>query len=230
MKPGLLQWVLWAVGLTLQSAVLRAILRGPWRRFPVVLLFIAVLMLSTVADVAALMMVSSTRVSFAYYWSAELLRQSALFAAAVSLTSHLVTQARTRRNLAMLIVTGAVLFWSASVFLSYDPVLNTWMSMVVRNLSFGSAALNLLLWFGLISRESRDLQLFLIAGGLGIQMTGDAIGQSLRVLFPRRDTALVGSLLVVMAHFLCLLIWWYAFSRDANDDASDVQLAHGNSA
>lgn len=225
MNPGLLQWVLWTAGFALQAAVLRAMLRGPWRRLPVVLLFIVVLMLTTVTDVAAKLTVSSTKAFVAYYWCAELLRQSALFAVTVSLILQLVAQARSRRSLATIIVGSAVVFWSASVLLSHQPVLNIWMTRVVRNLSFGSAALNVLLWFSLISRQSRDLQLLLVAGGLGIQMTGDAIGQSFRALFPRQNPEFVGSLFVVIAHFLCLLIWWYAFSRGEGNNTGDVHLA-----
>jgi hypothetical protein len=106
-----------------------------------------------------------------------------------------------------------MIFWAASVGPTYNPELNTWMNRVVRNLSFGTAVLNLGLWFVLISTRSGDIRRLVISGALGLQMTGEALGQSFRHLFPQEVTALTASLFVVGAHFACLLIWWQTLWR-----------------
>jgi hypothetical protein len=86
------------------------------------------------------------------------------------------------------------------------------MVRVVRNLSFGSAVLILIVWFLLLSDEKRDTCRLLLVGGLGVQMTGEAMGQSIRQIFSTNyAAAFLGGLLVILTHQLCLTIWLQAF-------------------
>jgi hypothetical protein len=212
----LLQWSLWAVGLILQYFVLVALLRGAYREFRVVFAFVFILIATTIGDIVALYTVTRTSDFYrVYYWCAELTRQTALFAVVVSLVIGIVPQSARRRTILRWIFGGAFVFWLGSLAGTYEPGLNAWMTKVVRNLSFGSAVLDLGVWFTLISSGARDVRRLLIAGGVGLQMTGEAIGQSIRQLFTQRPIVLAGSLLVVFAHFLCLAIWLYAFRRKA---------------
>src|SRR5437588_542548 len=55
-----------------------------------------------------------------------------------------------------------------------------WVTQVARDLSFASVVLTLVLWLILISSRKKDHQLLMVTGGLGLQFTGEAIGQSLR--------------------------------------------------
>ena len=103
----------------------------------------------------------------------------------------------------------ALLFWVGSFFIYQEPTVNKWMIKVVRNLSFCSAVATLILWFVLIASEKRDTRLLVITGGLGLQMTGEAMGQSLIQM--SKHTFVVGVLTLMFAHFLCLYIWWRAF-------------------
>jgi hypothetical protein len=54
----------------------------------------------------------------------------------------------------------------------------------------------------------------MIAGGLGLQMTGEAIGQAIRQLNVSMQVSLGGSIFIVLTHFLCLFIWWRAFTLE----------------
>lgn len=81
-----------------------------------------------------------------------------------------------------------------------------------RDLNFFSAILNLILWALLIGSKEKDFRLLLISGGLGIQYTGAALGQSLRTLSP--TTTLAGNIVVLVSHFLCLYVWWEAFRKN----------------
>ena len=47
-----------------------------------------------------------------------------------------------------------------------------------RDLNFCSAILDLALWALLIAAREKDHRLLLLSGGLGIQFTGEAIGES----------------------------------------------------
>jgi hypothetical protein len=102
------------------------------------------------------------------------------------------------------------------------------MSRVVRNLSFCSAIVNMALWFVLIASERKDARLLMITGGLGIQITGDAIGQSLRQV--SHVTTVAGNMIIVLAHFLCLYIWWQAFQEKRDLDSAPETRAreHAN--
>lgn len=210
-----LQWALWAIGLTLQYLVVAALLQGPYREFRAVLVFVVALLITTITDIAANFTIGRGNSVFRhYYWSAELVRQSALFAVVVSLFLSVLRRGRPRLALLRLAAIAAVLFWGGTLLFLYDPDINLWMTKVVRNLSFGSALLNLFVWFTLISGQEKDARRLLIAGGLGLQMTGEAIGQSVRHLLGSSSYVLLaGSLVIVLTHFLCLLIWWHAFSR-----------------
>jgi len=96
--------------------------------------------------------------------------------------------------------------------------LNVWMTVLSRDLSFGSAVLDLLLWFLLIAQPKKDPLLLLLSGGLGIQFTGAAIGQSLRQLSPHTEVA--GNLILVLSDLVCLYVWWQTFRRRAAQPAA----------
>lgn len=206
----ILQWSLWTVGLTLQYLVTLALLAGPFRQFTVIFAYILCLSITTVTDI--LMWFDFGNLSHLYhqyYWTADLLRESALYAVVISLVFHAMPHGRRRAALVRLLISVAFLFWIGSILIYQGPNLNRWMVKVVRNLSFSSAIATLILWFVLIASDKRNMRLLVITGGLGLQMTGEAIGQSLRQI--SKQTNLLGGLTMVFAHFLCLYIWWRAF-------------------
>ncbi|MEJ7608955.1 MAG: hypothetical protein WKF37_22440 [Bryobacteraceae bacterium] len=210
----LLQWLSWIVGLSLQWLVLSELFAGPWRRFPFLLIYACCLALTTIADIASYYLLGRTHPDYAAsFWAAELIRQSGLYCLVVSLISEVLRPSRSRRILICLIVTAAVVFWGGSLALHHQASLNRWMTLVTRNLSLCTAGLNLFLWFTLISREPRDLDRLMIAGGLGLQLTGEAVGQSIRGMQLSSSATIVGNIVVVLAHFLCLAVWWQALLR-----------------
>jgi len=74
--------------------------------------------------------------------------------------------------------------------------------------------MTLLLWTLLLSSPKKDNQLLMVTGGLGLQFTGEAIGQSLRQLSHGNHFILfVGNILMSVAHLLRLYVWMVAFSR-----------------
>ena len=206
-----LQWPFWIIGLTFQYLVTQALLSGPFRQFTVLFAYMLCLTITTITDILMRLDVGKLGSTYVrYYWAGDLLRESALYAVVISLVLHAMPDSRRRAALLRLLVAVALLFWAGSIFVYQDPNLSKWMTKVVRNLSFCSAVATLILWFVLIASEKRDTRLLVITGGLGLQMTGEAIGQSLRQI--SKSTEILGILTLMFAHFLCLYIWWRAFS------------------
>ncbi|HYO80612.1 MAG TPA: hypothetical protein VES20_04360 [Bryobacteraceae bacterium] len=206
-----MQLVLWGIGLILQILVLSALSAGAWRTYLVASIYVGTLFVTTLTDIAAKYLIETRQPWILYYWSAELIRQTAMFAVVTDLAARVLPQQRARRSGIVWILLAALTWWLGSLLLLYSPDLDDWMNYVVRNLSFGTSLLTLALWFGLIRMENRDARDLALAGGLGLQMTGEAMGQALRTLFP--SMLLAASLLIVVTHFLCMLVWWQAFAR-----------------
>jgi hypothetical protein len=79
---------------------------------------------------------------------------------------------------------------------------------------FGSVGLTLLLWSTLIASKQKDDLLLMITGGLGLQFTLEAIGQSLRQLSRHRPAILLAAnILLSAAHLMRLYVWREAFRR-----------------
>lgn len=209
------QWAFWVIGLGLQVLLTVALSQGAGREFPILFAYILCLLVTTAVDILAITFFGRTSFSYQrYYWSAELVRQSVLFAMVVSLAMHMMPAGRKSDAAARLMAIAGAVIWIGSVLICYSPKLNIWMTTVVRNLSFFTGVLNLVVWFIFAKSEPRDTQRLMIAGGLGLQMTGEAIGQALRQMNLSRDVSFAGSIFVVLTHFLCLFIWWRALVQD----------------
>ncbi|MBI1899290.1 MAG: hypothetical protein HYZ57_13430 [Acidobacteria bacterium] len=213
-----LQWSLYIIGLGLQGLVLTALVNGPLREYFTILLYVLCLFATTLLEI----FVSPDPTTLIhYFWIGELLRQSALYLVVVSLVAKAMPLGPRRGALIRTLVLVAVLFFGGSFYVNYSEDLAKWFIPVVRNISFSAAIVNLVLWFVLIAAERRDPRLLAITGALGLQITGDAIGQSLRHLslpYSSKATSLLGSMVAISTHFLCLYIWWQVFQRrDSND-------------
>jgi len=210
--------MLWAIGFGLQYLIISALFQGLWREFPTILVYVSGLVVTTLIDIVLQTTLGKKNYGYyLYYWIAELIRQTALLAVVVSLAISTVPGGRRKQLIGSSIAAVAALFWCGSILIYREPVLNNWMTNVIRNLSFGSAVLNLGVWFAMISGDSRDVRRLMLAGGLGLQMTGEALGHSFKYLFNTPVPALFSALFIVFCHFLCLLIWWQAILRTFDD-------------
>jgi hypothetical protein len=212
-----LQWAIFLVSIALQLYVIALLRRGPYKDYPFALLYSIVLLLTSVADAlahAGVLTLSKSGQRFFYYRN-DAARQFLLFVVVVSLIERAMQASPYRRRVRFLLAGLAAL----SVFISLTvhagaPRFVLWMTEVTRDLSFGSVALTLLLWSLLISSPKKDRQLLMVTGGLGMQFTGEAIGQSLRQLSNHHHVILfLGNLLMSVAHLLRLYVWMEAFRR-----------------
>lgn len=213
------QYVSWVVGLPLELLIIGTLIRGPYRRYPLLLVYTIALFLATVVEIPAnLAYFSGVRLSHSrafYYWINEGILQALVFAVVISLIYQATAELRTRALVRAALISLAVLFAAGSFWIHYDPkvVVGTWMTQWTRDLNFTSAILDLALWAILLASRKRDPRLLLLSGGLGIQFTGEAVGESIRQMFPLSLSP--GDVLIVMADLACLWIWWQAL-RTAN--------------
>ena len=83
-----------------------------------------------------------------------------------------------------------------------------------RDISVCATILDLALWMMLIASRNADRRLLLISGALGMQFTGEAIGEAIRNLsMPHmvKALSLTGSVVSVAADMACLYVWWQTF-------------------
>lgn len=202
----------------LQLLVMSALLRKAlFKRFPFVFLYCLSLFLKTVIDAAMVFDVAEWPQSFLrQYWAIELYLSCLTILIVLGLIWQAMEGSKTRVTMMLGLILIVVAVALISLLLRGSPY-NEAMTTVVRNLSFCAAAMNFLLWFFLIGRRKRDTSLLLISSGLGVQMAGHAIGHSLRQMWRiSRDLVPVGNTIIVISHFLCLFIWWYALRRAAD--------------
>jgi hypothetical protein len=197
-------------GMILQVMVIYVMTRIPFRRFGGIFFYLLVLFLTSLADMAAFFEVGSWPEWYRkYYYINNVIRHFAGFVAVISLIGAATAEHPRRQALRLKLIAGTLAVVAFSFLVSRDPRLGMYMTKVARNLSFATVVLNLILWFSLIKVRERDRRLFLVSGGLGVNMAGEAIGQSMIHLSPR--LLFPASLLNVGSHLFCLYIWWKAF-------------------
>jgi hypothetical protein len=211
-----LQWLIFVVSLALQVFVIGLLRRGLYKDYPFVFVYSLVLIMTTVADGAAFAGVAHMDHAF---FRNEALRQLLLFTVVMSLMDRAMRGRPYRNRVRVILILSACLAVLISVQIHWDAhsnhKYNLWATQVGRDLSFGSVVLTLLLWVTLISSRRKDTQLLMVTGGLGLQFTGEAIGQSIRQLsVPHHHILLlVGNLVLTASHLMRLYVWSEAFRR-----------------
>jgi hypothetical protein len=223
-----LQYLLWALGLGLQVLVLNALLRGPWKRHPLIMVYCVALFLTTTIEVAAQsgsrVLARSWRV---YYWIDGAVLQTLVFCVVISLIYQATRRAGYGAAMRRLPVVAAALIWACLFLWHHGGLhdLSAWMTLLSRDISFAAVILDLLLWSTLISFKKKDVELLMLSGGLGLEFAGAAMGQSVRQLAlagQHANVALTGSMLVVVSSLMCLYVWWRTFQRYKGVEAERV--------
>ena len=210
-----LQYLGWLIGLPLELLIIAALLRGGYRRFPLVFAYALALFLTTVVEIPAYIGYFSglkgTRTRAFYYWIDEGILQVLIFAVVVSLIYRATEVVQARRVIRVSLIGGAALFAGISFLIHYNAraVIGTWMTPWSRDLNFSSAILDLALWSLLLASRKNEVELLMLSGALGIQFTGEAIGQALRNQFP--STVLLANVMIMLANLACLYMWWNIF-------------------
>jgi hypothetical protein len=209
--------------LPLNLLIIAALLRGEYRRFYFIFAYTVVEFLATAAEIPAYWAVythghQAETLQVFVYWTDETIAQVLIFAVVISLIHKATAQLTNRRVLRMVLVVGAFLFAGVSFLVHFTPSVKPglWMTPWTRDLNFCAALLDLVLWALLIASREKDRRLLLLSGALGIQFTGEAIGEAVRQLAIQHRShpvALLGSTLVVTADILRSYIWWRVFYK-----------------
>jgi hypothetical protein len=217
-------------GMILDVLVIAALLRhGSYRRFPFVLVYVVVDFLTSVIEIQPVLAINIAGTpelthiySNLFYWNERII-QVLVFLIVISMVRGAI-QSRARRTLLPLLIVATGVFAGVTFALHFDAKApsGTWMIPWTRDLNFGAAVLDLGLWAVLIASRVKDYRILMVAGGLGIQFTGGAIGQAFRGLSPT-GAALMGDIMY-LTNLLCLYIWWQAF-RQPHKSKSKAHLS-----
>jgi hypothetical protein len=226
-----LQLICWAIGLPLMMLVIAALLRGGYRLFPVLFVYQIVDLLMTVAGMPPYIAyyfqheaAARTRMAQWSWWD-DLLLLPLVLAVVIGLIFRATENIRSRRMMRAASIGYAAVIAGISFLIHYGPEMpnGVWMALWIRDLNFfGSAVLDLALWALLLGSRSKDSRLLLVSGGLGIQFTGEAIGDSLRsmaVQHHSRPLSFTGSLITTLVDLLSVYIIWQAFRNHKGKDA-----------
>lgn len=209
------------VGVPLELMIIAGLLRGGYRKFPLVFVYSILNFLSTVVEVPSTIafyrgIAGAGRASANYWFNNEAVFQVLNYLVVMSLIYQATADLRSRRILRFSLFAGALLFAGVTFLIHYDPTTLTglWMTPWTRDLNFCSAILDMALWALLLGRKERDEQVLLLSGGMGVEFTGEAIGASLRQLAQKDRShalALTGGAIMMLSNLVLLFVWWQAF-------------------
>ncbi len=225
-----LQLVFWAIGVPLSVLVIAELLRGGYKQYPILFLYQIVDLLMTVASLPSYFAFyvehsPAARIRMGqWFWWDEILLQPLVFAVVISLIFRATERVRSRRMMRVILLSGAIVTAGVSYLVHYNPQMprGDWMAFWTRDLTFSSAILDLALWALLLSSKRTDPTLLMVSGGLGIQFTGEAIGESLRSMaVQHRSHALsfAGSFVTTIVDLTALYIIWQALRSSKSLDA-----------
>jgi hypothetical protein len=210
--------LIFGLSLVLQALLLNSLRRGIYKEYVFVFAYSLVLFVTTVADGSVFLHIVtlSKAARDVLFYRNDVVRQFLLFTVVISLIDRAMKDSPIRARVRMLLILAglAVVVFSFQVHSSSEPSFVLLMTQVTRDLSFGSVGLTLLLWLMLIAARKKDHQLLMVTGGLGLQFTGEAIGQSLRQLSRDHYSAyVIGNLVAGITHVLRLYVWYSAFKK-----------------
>ena len=221
MQPAL-QFVSFVVGVSLFILILSAMLRGQWRQYPFVFLYVLGDLVTTLLEVRPALKKyaasAADRKAFSqlYYWD-ERVMQVLLFLLVISMIYQASSHLKSRLQLVGGAIVSVLVYAGISYLVAYNPNVTTgkWMNPWLRNLNFIAAILDMGLWALLIGARKKDYKLLMISGALGIQFTAGAIGQALRYVAPAQSPVQWTGYLITLANLACLYIFWQAFRTPA---------------
>ena len=219
--------------LPLNLLIIAALLRGEYRRFPFIFAYTVAEFLAAAAEIPAYWAVytqghPAVALRVFVYWMDEAIVQVLIFTVVMNLIYRASAKLDKRRALRMALVAGATLFAGISFAIHFTPHTRAgvWMTPWMRDLNFCAAILDLALWSMLIASREKDHRLLLLSGALGIQFTGEAIGESIRQLASINRThslAFLGGVLVVAADLIRSYIWWRVFVKAPSIESRPLQ-------
>ena len=204
-------------GMALQVFVVLFLLLGPVRKYALLFTYCLVQLVATVVEIF-LSHEGGRRVTSALfikvYWTDEIVIDSLLFLLVIVLT-YRALEGKPQRAAIGKVLAGVVVIAAVAPFVVFygRPLFKTsWFNGTAQFLNFGAALMNLALWTAMLANKRREPQLLAVSAGLGVLVTGAALGYGLRQFTMRggnpRDLA---NLFKAVTYLTSMLIWCWAF-------------------
>lgn len=201
-----LQYSAWAIGLWLNVLVISAMARGSYRQYPFAFAYSLALLASTLFEIGLQNAPKDLR--HMYYWTDEVILDVLVFCVVIAFIDQAARYSKQKVVERHWLVLGAAVIVAISFAVRHSPHLNLQMTLVSRDLNICAVILDVILWSLLVTARRPDRRLLLLSGGLGLQLTGAIMGESLRHL--SHSLFGEGTLVEVGTGFLGLFIWWRA--------------------
>lgn len=212
-----IQAIGYLVGLPLEVLIIAALLRGGYKQYPFVFVYVLADLLTTAVEIRpSLGYGSGTRAAvhefLQIYWVDERIMQILMFLVVISLI-YVTARGRKPQGTVMLgVIGGTIVFAGASFLIHYSShrYIGQWMTPWTRDLNFGAALLDFALWGRLISQPHKDYTLLMLSGALGIQFSAQAIGQALRSQYQSQTSLFLANILLMLMNLVFVYLWWQA--------------------
>jgi hypothetical protein len=147
------------------------------------------------------------------YWTGDLVLHGIVLLLVLFLIREALIGSRGADMTTLMIVAPVVIFVGVTLYLLYNPSRSGagWIFPLSRNLSFIEEILNFVLWTILIRNRSREVVLLLVSAGLGIQVTGEVIGRTIRLYARAPSVSWLPDAIILLCEFGALYIWYRAF-------------------
>ena len=146
------------------------------------------------------------------YWTADVVLHGLTLLMVLFLIREALIGNRDPDMTTFMIVAPVLVFVGVTLYLLYNPQSGRgWILPLSRNLSFCEELLNFVLWTILIRNRSRDVVLLLVSAGLGIQVTGEVIGRTIRLYARAPSISWLPDAIVLLCEVGALYIWYRAF-------------------
>ena len=231
--------ILNVVGLTiwlpLVLLLIARLLRGEWRRYALVFVYVIADFLVAAMEAPSVIQTYLKKQSVealeerALLWAkVEIVLQILIFAVVLSLIFRAAAKLKSRKLLLVACIAGGALFVAVTFWIHYQPVgkVLLWLTPWTRDLNVCTTILDLGLWTLLLVQREKDQKLFLMSGALGIQFTGEALGNSVRDLAIAHRIgwlSLTGGAMVQAAGIIRIYMWARAFKESRTAKAVSPQ-------
>lgn len=208
--------------LVLQLLVIAYILKGPYQRYPFLLIYCLAETLTTGVEYLV-SNYGSHELFIRLYYADEVGVDLILFLMVITLTYRAmegnpmrVTAGRALGFITLVVLGLPFLLFHQSIG---DPAV--FFNGAGEVLNFGAAIMNLVLWTALLGAHKRDAQLLTVSTGLGLQVTAQAIGFGIRHLITTKHRWMP-DLFMMLAHTVSVYIWWRAFRPPPRQDITPM--------
>ena len=208
--------ILTAAGLALICFLLAVIFRsGGWRRYPFLAVYLSLALGYQVIELVIYSRVSNAdaRIYAMTYWTGDIVLHGLILLLVLFLIREALVGNRGPDATTLMIVAPVVAFVAVTLYLLYHPLESGhgWIFPLSRNLSFCEEILNFVLWTILIRNRTRETVLLLVSAGLGIQVTGEVIGRTIRLYARDPSISWLPDAIVLLCETGALFVWYRAF-------------------